>query len=163
MGRNPKYQTVDELKILIDEYFKEMETPICKDGVPLLNKDGFPVYPHITVTGLGLKIGLARQQLIAYAKKDEFYDLISEAKQRCENYAEQRAFEGNATGPIFILKNHGWTDKTTIAGDPNEPLQHSVTHGLSAETTKNIQPIIEWIASFSSGDTTGKGEVASEE
>jgi hypothetical protein len=67
----------------------------------------------ITITGLALALGLnGRQQLIDYANRVEFIDTIKTLKSIVENYAEERAFSTTAAGAIFILKNHGWSDKT---------------------------------------------------
>jgi len=40
--------------------------------------------------------------------------LIKRALLMVENSYEKRACENNATGPIFVLKNMGWSDKTEI-------------------------------------------------
>ncbi len=67
----------------------------------------------ITITGLALALGLSsRQQLIVYGNRPEFADTIKALKTVVENYAEERAFSTTAAGAIFILKNHGWSDKT---------------------------------------------------
>lgn len=96
-GRKVKYETPDQLQILIDDYFtasKELKQ-------------------HPTITGLAYHLDLTREGLAHYSKKNEFTDTIKRAKQRVEAYIEQRLFEANATGSIFNLKNNfGWKDKT---------------------------------------------------
>lgn len=106
-GRPLKFQSVEELQTAIDAYFAQC----LIDEEPL------------TVTGLALALDTTRQTLINYEDREEFLDAIKKAKTRVENYAEKRLFSGNATGPIFALKNFDWTDKQTIAGDADAPLK----------------------------------------
>lgn len=99
MGRPVKYETPEEMQVIIDQYFKD-----CKE-----NKE------HPTVTGLALSLNMTRKGLIDYENKDnpEFGNTIKKAKAKVENYIEQRLYENNVTGCIFNLKNNfGWKDKT---------------------------------------------------
>ena len=99
-GAPPKYDTVKEMKVLIDQYFMDCD-----------NSDE----PY-TVTGLALALNLTRKGLIDYENKDnpEFGNTIKRAKQRVESYAEKTLYRGSqVTGVIFNLKNNfGWKDKT---------------------------------------------------
>ena len=116
-GRPLKFQSVEELQILIDNYFKKMD----EEKRPY------------TITGLALALDTTRETLLDYQKKDEFSeqdfnhnqkfsDTIHKAKLRCENYAEESLWKPKvATGVIFNLTNnykrwkqkqeHGFTDK----------------------------------------------------
>jgi len=103
VGRPLKFKSVEELQEKIDAYFAK-----CKeDKEPL------------TITGLGLAVGLSRKQLIEYTGKKEFRNTIKTAKRKVENYAEIQLFKANPTGPIFALKNFGWTDKKEHVMDGN--------------------------------------------
>jgi hypothetical protein len=116
-GRPRKYQTVEELSVLIDQYFET-----CDKGeiVEVYDKKEQTVktierkIPY-TITGLGLALNMSRQDLLNY-QHDEFFDTIKTAKEKCENYAELRLMSGDmqAAGPIFALKNYGWADKQDI-------------------------------------------------
>ena len=87
----------------------------------------------ILVTGLVLALGLScRDTLIEYGKRPEFADTVKALKTICEGYAETRLYGSNPTGAIFALKNFGWTDKTTVAGDPENPLVHEIRGGMKA-------------------------------
>ena len=98
-GRPPKWNSPDEIQPLIDAFFDE-----CDE-----KKEPY------TITGLALALGTTRLGLITYEKKPEFANTIKSAKARCENYAEKRLYQnGNSAGPIFALKNYGWTDKQEI-------------------------------------------------
>lgn len=98
-GRPLKYKTVKELEDAIDAYFEERYSK----SIPP------------TISGLALWLGFeSRQSLYDYQDRPEFSDTIKRATARIEDYAERILLNGNgsATGAIFWLKNHKWTDKT---------------------------------------------------
>lgn len=97
-GRPPKWTSPEEIKKLGDEYFDSFKEGGENHGKP------------ITVTGLAYHLDTNRQTLCDYQNNDEFTDTISRLKLRVEMFAEQRLYEGSATGPIFALKNFGWKD-----------------------------------------------------
>jgi len=115
MARPLKFQSVEELQTAIDAYFAQC----LVDEEPL------------TVTGLALALDTTRQTLINYEDREEFLDAIKKAKTKVENYAEKRLFSGNATGPIFALKNFDWTDKQTLAGDQENPVKLDTTVNIN--------------------------------
>ena len=114
-GRPLKFKDAAEMQLGIDAYFAER----IESQKP------------ITITGLAIALNTTRELLCNYEERDEFRDTIKAAKLRVEQYAEERLYEGAATGPIFALKNFGWSDRveqdTTIKGDPNNPVQHNHT------------------------------------
>jgi hypothetical protein len=97
-GRPLKFESVEKLKEDCDKFFNE-----CDEKEE----------PY-TITGLALALKTCRQTLLTYEEKSEFLDTIKEAKLKCENYAEKRSYSGNAAGPIFCLKNYGWSDKLDL-------------------------------------------------
>lgn len=114
-GRPKKYNTVDEMQVLIDEYFES-----CFADVPLRTKDGDVIgferqqtRPY-TITGLCLALDMSRDALLEYQGNKEFADTISRAKLKIHNYAEEQLFQSkNPAGVMFNLKNnYGWKDKT---------------------------------------------------
>jgi hypothetical protein len=79
------------------------------DYINLCNINGEP----ITVSGLCLALHTSRETLMNYEEKDTFFDTIKRLKGIAMEYAEKQMYVGkNAAGPIFSLKNFGWTDKT---------------------------------------------------
>lgn len=75
-----------------------------------------------TVTGLAVWLDTSRQTLLEYEgevegreKDPAFADTIKRAKQRNENYAEEKLFDGDfpTRGVIFSLSNNarGWAEK----------------------------------------------------
>jgi hypothetical protein len=99
-GRPRKYQSVEEVEKIIEEFFKD-----CAEN------ELFP-----TVTGLCLALDLTREGLLTYQGRAEFADTIKRAKQCVEFAVEQKLMEGSGSpaGAIFNLKNNfGWVDEKT--------------------------------------------------
>jgi hypothetical protein len=104
VGRPLKWETVEEIKPLIEEYFSR--TP----------KEEW------TITGLALALDTSRQTLIDYEGKGQFSDTIKRAKEMVEHSYEIDLKKSGRTGTIFALKNFDWKDKQetdiTSAGKP---------------------------------------------
>lgn len=121
-GRPVKYKTAEELEDLINEYFdsKVPEYVFGPDGKLVTNSKGTPIIKANppTITGLALHLGFnSRGTIYEYEKKnDEFSDAIKKARLRCECYAEEMMLSGSChpAGPIFALKNYGWSDQQEI-------------------------------------------------
>lgn len=99
-GRPLKYKSVEEIKPLIEKYFKE--TP----------KDEW------TITWLALALDTSRTTLIDYQNRSEdgkidkeFTDTIKRAKEMVEHSYELDLKKRGNTGTIFALKNFDWKDK----------------------------------------------------
>jgi hypothetical protein len=81
-----------------------------------------------TMTGLARAIGLTRQSLLNYKERDEYFDSIQAAMQRCQEYAEGQLFGPYANGAKFNLINNyrgkyqPWADKQEITGANDAPL-----------------------------------------
>ena len=108
-GRPPKYETPEEMQILIDKYFADCDN----------NEKPY------TITGLALALDLDRVSLLNYADKEEFFSTIKKAKLRVENYLEQRLInDSSTTGLIFNLKNNfGWKDRQDINANVNTEIK----------------------------------------
>lgn len=88
-----------------------------------------------TITGLADALDTFRDLLMDYesGKYDgeteeehkQFSYTVKKLKNKCAQFAEERLFGSNATGPIFALKNYGWKDKveTGLDKDTIEALQ----------------------------------------
>jgi len=102
IGRPLKYETPDDLIKAIDEYFEGTK------------------FDEWTVTGLALVIG-SKQLFQDYQGREGFSDIVKRAKLMIENSYEVslRSNKGTPTGPIFALKNLGWTDNQQITHDIN--------------------------------------------
>jgi len=126
MARPPKYKTAEELQKKIDEYFD---------------------MPHattpVTITGLILHCGFcSRQSFYRLESNDKFSYTIKRARLRIESHYE-KLLQGNAvTGPIFALKNLGWSDKQEIdhtSGGEKINLNVTVDNSETAETLKKLR------------------------
>lgn len=102
VGRPRKYKNVEELQLLIDEYFLTYDQ----------------MHRPYTITGLALFLDMDRQSLLRYEKEyeDEFCYTIKRAKERVQEFVECCLFKkGIAPGVIFNLKNNfGWEEKQNI-------------------------------------------------
>jgi len=97
-GRPPIWTDPLELKQLVFDYFT---TGKGKD--------------RPTLAGLALALKIDRKTLYNYEKKDEFFYIIKEARERVETIYEDRlVYESQPTGVIFALKNMGWADNQNI-------------------------------------------------
>lgn len=101
LGRPNKWKTPEELKEKINSFFdhckKENEHPI--------------------VEGLALWLETNKQTILNYEAKDDYKDVIEDAKLRIANHVMSRAMKGdiNPTIAIWVSKNHyGYKDKTEV-------------------------------------------------
>lgn len=122
MGRPPKFETVDQMETVIDAYFAYCEV----NKLPL------------TITGLGLALGMSRQALLDYQNKDEFLDTVKRAKAIVENFAEIKLLTEGGSGAIFALKNFGWKDKTEVYQEHTYTQMPTIKAKLSDGTTKEL-------------------------
>lgn len=94
-GRPPIFNSPEEMQTLIDKYLEEES--------------------HVTICGLAIALGFcSRGTLYEYAKKEEFSDTVKRAMLKIENEYEKRTNSTAPTGPIFVLKNMGWSDKKEV-------------------------------------------------
>lgn len=93
-GRPRKFDTPEDLESLCDEYFKGTERP--------------------TMSGLCNYLGIPRQTLSDYHKRDDYSDIVKNARQKVEEAVEEALLYDKAgAGAIFWLKNHaGYVDQT---------------------------------------------------
>ena len=129
------YKTVEEIQEKIDKYFEECEGTVLnnENGEVVLNKYGDPVIvgrKPLTITGLALALGFnSRQALLNYQDKPEFYDTITRAKAKVEQYAEERLFDKDGSnGAKFSLSNNfkGWAEKQQIEADVKNDISINV-------------------------------------
>jgi len=127
VGRPLKFKNKGSLVKAINRYFRDCDPHIKEVDVIENNKDGtqqvvkrqiMTKQVPYTITGLALALGTSRIVLIDYENKDGYSNTIKEAKRKCENFAENRLFQGGqAAGPIFNLKNNysRWKEKSEVA------------------------------------------------
>lgn len=115
VGRPVLYKTKEEAQKIIDEYFDwcDNRTKTIYD-----NKTGNEVVINwpapYTMSGLARRLGMSRETLVQYGKKEEFSDTITCAREKVQEDIEIRLMETrNEKGAIFNLTNNfGWKQKT---------------------------------------------------
>jgi len=117
-GRPRKISDSSEFDRLTDEYIER-----CRENSA-----------PITWTGLALYLGFSSRQAIdEYASYEGFSDSVKRAKLLVENAYETRLYTSSPAGPIFALKNMGWSDKLSH--------EHSGPDGGPIPTQINIHLI----------------------
>ena len=142
----PRLLTPEEVKEGIERYFKSITItkPMMesikvgedKDGKVIYDKQevlsdlGEPIMykeyvDHPSLGKLALYLGIHRETLLNYSKEPEYFDTIKEARERIENYLEDKLYRtSQVTGIIFNLKNNfGWKDKSEVEVSSNNRLE----------------------------------------
>lgn len=103
MARPLKFKTPEEFDLMVDLYQAH-----CVEQ-----------RRYMTIPGLALFLGFAcKQSLYDYQQKEEFSESVKRARALIEDATVNVAMGTSGGGPIFILKNMGYTDKQTVQIDP---------------------------------------------
>jgi hypothetical protein len=120
-GRPEKYSDVGKMQKKIDEYFASCFSPKTdKAGQIIHDKNGNEILEQVrpfTMAGLAYALGMSRTSLINYQRKTEFFHAITQARRRCEVYAEERLFdkEGCQGAKFSLINNYeSWKDKSEL-------------------------------------------------
>lgn len=166
VGRPLLFATPEELQQEIEAYFSDCDPHLEQythyeySKKTTKNKKGEDIevddyeqeptpklYWHVTtqkpytITGLANFLKTSRETLINYQEREDFFDTVKAAKDKCEHFWELQLLGSNATGPIFNLKNnYDWKDKTeqdiTSKGESTAPAD-PVLAAQFAEFLKN--------------------------
>jgi len=149
-GRPLKFKTVEELQSKIDAYFESCYANVIvkdKDGHAVIDMDGNIIrelqqVEPFTITGLALALDTSREGLLNYQDREEYFDTVTRAKLKCENYAEKQLYLAkSANGPTFALRNFGWDDTRKIDLTANIKQSGSLDN-LTDEELKQLQEIL---------------------
>lgn len=104
MGRPLKFKTPEDFDMMVDLYVAE-----CKEEKQVL-----------TIPDLALYLGFCdRHSLYDYQAKEQFTSSVKRARTIVEAATARLSMSGGAGGgPIFILKNMGYTDRQQVTIDP---------------------------------------------
>lgn len=108
-----KIKTREELIDRILDYFNRISTTIVDEqtGAPIMSKWLTPP----SFSGLALAIGISPTTLRNYQQRDEYSDIVLQARAIIESYYEESLNSRNrATGAIFALKQLGWSDNIDL-------------------------------------------------
>ena len=99
-GRPLKHQDPDQLLVIGNKWIDDR----LAAGEPL------------TINGLALALDIAgRRCLLDYELRPEYTHAIKSLKARVENWLENRLHTAaSPVGPIFALKNFGWSDRQEV-------------------------------------------------
>lgn len=124
VGRKRTYETAEELKKACDSYFKEQECFVYdKWGQPIRDPETGEYVKStkpLTLSGLGLHIGVRTDSLRRYRAialsgtvPIEFAEVVTEALQKIEAYAERRNYDRDGQkGAQFVLeRGFNWHSK----------------------------------------------------
>lgn len=124
VGRKRTYETAEELKKACDDYFKSQECFIYDKWGQAMKDPETGEYiksTHpLTISGLGLHIGVSTSTLRRYKAiaesgtvPIEFAEVVMEALQRIETYAERRNYDKDGQkGAQFVLeRGFHWQNK----------------------------------------------------
>ena len=115
-GRKPLYSEPEKMQEAINAYFDWCAGRwlVDQNGKEILDDKGRPILVDAhppTITGLSLALGFSsRKGLFDYQRKPQFRDIVTVAKSRVEQYAEESLFNPDRlTGAKFtLLCNFGW-------------------------------------------------------
>ncbi len=150
VGRPPKFKSVKELKDTINAYFKGCwQIKVSAFGAPLKDPvSGEYLYVQVkpyTMAGLAVALGISRETLVQYGKKEQFSDAISRAREAVEANQEEKLFvPGVANGAKFALTNNfnGWQDEKHIDHTTKgESLKTDVSKLTPAQRDARIQEL----------------------
>lgn len=116
VGRPLAFKSVEELEQKIEEYFTFCDNRIQQiysakqDAViEVINPEPY------TMSGLAYHIGIDRDTILNYSKKEEYFGTIKRARDKVQADVERRMNDKNTFTPglIFNAKNNfGWKDRT---------------------------------------------------
>jgi hypothetical protein len=121
MGRPLKFKTPEELQKKIDDYFNSCFRPLIDKENKLVKDDKNEIilvqFKPFTITGLAVSLDVDRVSLLDYSERVDFSCIISRAKAKCEQYAEEMLFNrDSARGAQFVLNTsyRRWIERREI-------------------------------------------------
>lgn len=137
-GRPRTYELEEDLIKAVDEYFEYIkgEKQMIPDDDGNIQEVWTRKAEPATITGLALHIGFeSRQSIYDYEKSGTFSYIVKNARLRVECEYEKRLMTDKPTGPIFALKNMGWSDKI------DQDISHSGGVSITFEPAPGCDPI----------------------
>ncbi len=122
-GRPKKFNKSKEMQKKINDYFESCFKEDLKYNAdkgyyePKIDYKGNIIkyqFKPFTITGLANALGITRETLLRYEEDEKFSDTVRKAKQKVEEYVEERLFDRDGVnGAKFNLINNfnNWSDK----------------------------------------------------
>ena len=131
-GRNPIFETPEQLWVAACEYFQWVENnPLLEEKIfhaqGIITKDTVTKMRAMTIRAMCFFIGLSRQGWQEYSEKPDFSDIVKEI----EDVIYSQKFEGAAADLLnsnIIARELGLADKqqNEHTGVDGKPIAHSV-------------------------------------
>lgn len=109
-GRPFRFDNVEELNMLMEEYFRPKLEPVYNEETGI--EEGWRWKSPVSITSLAVWLGMSSATFNNYNKRDEYYQIFQTARSIIESYYEYLLMENrNPAGMCFTLKNNfGWKD-----------------------------------------------------
>lgn len=146
-GAPKKYTKKEEMKKKINDYFESC----FKEDLKYNSDKGYyePKKDYkgniikiqckpFTITGLANALGMTRETLLRYEENEEFSDTVKKAKQKVEEYVEERLFDRDGVnGAKFNLVNNfsNWSDKQELNTSNTNKVQ--IINDLPSDVDEN--------------------------
>lgn len=153
-GAPPMYKTAASLIKEVNKYFEyiqgeseevEREYPTGKkdeDGEPIMKKETITRWLRqpepATITGVALFLGFSnRQSFYDMEARAELREVVQRTRAVIENAYEQKLDREKCPGPIFALKQFGWSDQV----NQDIKLSGGVTHTIDWGGAPGCEPL----------------------
>ena len=141
-----RYETLPDKEVEFENKFLRYTPKKMMENATTFIEATLGAKQPLTITGLGLFLGMHRKQLFNLLnsdtiKEDKRFEFIYDFCDFIEMYNEYAAHrKQNPAGPIFILKNFGWKDKFEIEASST---QGALTEAERALAQKRVSGIAE--------------------
>lgn len=130
-GRNPKFESPEQLWDCCVEYFEWVEdNPLLEQKATQFQgafvKDNVTKMRAMTISGMCLFLDISEDTWDNYRKKDGFLGVTT----RAEKIIYNQKFAGAAAdllNPNIIARDLGLAEKKTLGGDPENPLSVTIS------------------------------------
>lgn len=139
-GRPRLYKCVEDMQKDIDNYFEGKFENVTDE---LGNTRRVQTRPF-TMSGLANALDMSRQSLLNYKNRDEYFDTITRARRKVEEYAEERLYDRDGVnGAKFnLVNNFDWRNKSN-SEEAREERKVALAEKAIEEMDEDIEYVVE--------------------
>jgi hypothetical protein len=139
-GRPRLYKCVEDMQKDIDNYFEDKFENVTDE---LGNTRRVQTRPF-TMSGLANALDMSRQSLLNYKNRDEYFDTITRARRKVEEYAEERLYDRDGVnGAKFnLVNNFDWRNKSN-SEEAREERKVALAEKAVEEMDEDIEYVLE--------------------
>lgn len=139
-GRPRLYKCVEDMQKDIDNYFEGKFENVTDE---LGNTRRVQTRPF-TMSGLANALDMSRQSLLNYKNRDEYFDAITRARRKVEEYAEERLYDRDGVnGAKFnLVNNFDWRNKSN-SEEAREERKVALAEKAVEEMDEDIEYVLE--------------------